>query len=172
VTGTPAERHLSRRRIRATLFAGAAVSLAAMILYAARPHRGFVGEYHAHPDLGDPIYRRVDRAIHFDWRKDGPARLRRRWFGVRWTGTLEVPAEEPYTFHLQGDGEIRLVIDDRVVIATPSTGPFQEQATVRLGAGSHALRVEYANRMGLGAVALDWASPSFPRRPVDRRDVK
>ncbi len=66
------------------------------------------------------------------------------WFGIRFTGDLEVPAEGDYGFALISDDGTRLWIDGHLVIENDGIHPpIRVSATAHLGEGLHDVVVEY-----------------------------
>jgi hypothetical protein len=132
----------------------------------APPAQGLRGEYFDNFD--DPRAVRVDPAINFDWSKDAPiATVGREFFSARWTGEISIAAAETFTFETSSDDGVRLVIDDKPVLAN-WTGHFatMDSGTIALTAGLHRIRLEYF-QLDLGAsLQLYWSSATTPRALV------
>lgn len=87
---------------------------------------------------------------------------------ARFTGELEVPKEEAYTFYMIGDDGFRLYIDDELVIDFWQQAWDKEQVSepITLTAGRHDIRVEYLQGWGGAYVKLQWESPSIEKQVV------
>lgn len=87
---------------------------------------------------------------------------------ARFTGELEVPKEEAYTFYMIGDDGFRLYIDDELVIDFWCQDWDKEQKSepITLTEGRHDIRVEYLQGWGGAYVKLEWESASTPREVV------
>ncbi len=87
---------------------------------------------------------------------------------ARFTGELEVPKEEAYTFYMIGDDGFRLYIDDQLIIDFWQQAWDKEQKSepVTLTAGRHDIRVEYLQGWGGAYVKLQWESPSIEKQVV------
>lgn len=131
------------------------------------------GEYFANRSLsGAPAFTRNDEKIEFNWGAGSPdRRLPNDNFSVRWTRTLPFEAGD-YRFYARSDDGLRLWLDGWLVIEDWNdggrlrTGDFQN-----LGAGNHALRIEYFESAGdayqtiwwqkVGPIS-DWRGEYFP----------
>lgn len=123
---------------------------------------------------GNPTETRTDATVNYNWKFTGSpaAALPAETFSSRWTGTVEAPFSENYTFTTLSDDTIRLWIDDRLVIDnTTPHGPAIDKATVPLTAGHrHAIKVEHTEQGGEASMKLLWSSPNTPQQviPVER----
>ena len=60
---------------------------------------------------------RIDPAVDFNWGLNAPVPgIARDTFSVRWTGQVEAPFTETYTFTVQADDGVRLWVDDQLLI--------------------------------------------------------
>jgi hypothetical protein len=123
------------------------------------------GEYYANLTLsGPPALARDDVAISFDWGQGAPANgLPDDGFSARWTRTLKFDAGT-YRFSLRSDDGVRLWIDGILQIDEwHNSGGQTFTRDVQLGAGNHALRIEYFENTG-GALIY------FTYQPVEDFD--
>ena len=89
-------------------------------------------------------------------------------FGFVFTGTLEVPADGNYLFHLDSDDGSRLILNGKVALdydGIHGTGAARD-AKVELHKGRVPLRFEYfQNEHGFG-LDLSWEGPGVEKRPL------
>ncbi|CAG0937750.1 beta-glucosidase [Thermoflexales bacterium] len=108
------------------------------------------GEYFANKTLsGQPALTRDDASIGFEWGHGAPANgLPVDGFSVRWTRTLKFEAGI-YRFSLRSDDGVRLWIDGILQIDEwHNSGGQTFTRDVQLGAGDHALKIEYFEDTG------------------------
>ena len=126
---------------------------------------GLTGQYFATMDLSGPALTRTDPVIDFTWDGTPPiAGIGLTGYSVRWTGTIQAPTTETYTFHASSDDGVRLTVDGHQLIdqwvdqaLTESTG------TIALTAGhSYAITMEYYQHSGGATARLLWSTPSSP----------
>lgn len=108
------------------------------------------GEYFANKTLsGQPALTRDDASISFEWGQGAPANgLPVDGFSVRWTRTMKFGAGV-YRFSLRSDDGVRLWIDGILQIDEwHNSGGQTFTRDVQLGAGDHALKIEYFEDTG------------------------
>jgi hypothetical protein len=117
--------------------------------------KGLLGSYFNSQDLsGDVKFQRVDPFILFDWGQNPPRVDMNRDFSVRWTGQLEAPTTDTYTFSGTADDSIKAFIGDKQLIGE----------SIDLVAGQkYDFRVEFRDREGAAFFTLFWESPGTPR---------
>ncbi len=83
------------------------------------------------------------------------------WFGVTWTGVLNVPAAGNYKFRLTSDDGSDLYIDNQGVINHGGNHPFDEKESevINLYQGNHAARVRFYNNASRWGIKLEWKKP-------------
>ncbi len=140
-------------------------------------HFGLKGEYFDNVELqGSPSMTRVDQQVEFDWNAAAPSKaISPSHFGVRWTGTMQVPVVGDYTFSFTlahcypcGDAEsVKVYFDSKPVSDQPipaseyrSSGlqPF----TLRFAdTRPHSIRLEYTHKAKLfgAGITLNWMPP-------------
>lgn len=84
---------------------------------------------------------------------------------AQFTGELEVPKEEAYTFYMTGDDGFRLYIDGDLVIDfwCQKWELEQKSRPVTLKEGRHDIKVEYLQGWGGAWLKMEWESPSIAR---------
>jgi hypothetical protein len=116
------------------------------------------GEYFTNRDVfGAPALVRNDNTINFNW---GPGSFAPGYpvdnFSARWTRSLSF---EPgvYRFHAIVDDGVRFYMDGLLAMDDWRVGSRREIITdLTLGAGNHALRVEYFEALGDAMVMFWW----------------
>ena len=140
---------------------------------------GLQAEYFASSAFaGTPVLRRIDKQIDFNWDSASPVpHVPFMDFGVRWTGTISVPAPGAYHFaaHLfrtsgcEEHEQFAVWIDGKLIATNSMT--VHEQAHSSCSSGfdysfadtkEHDLRVEYAhvNRFNAAGIILQWNAPA------------
>jgi 4-amino-4-deoxy-L-arabinose transferase-like glycosyltransferase len=112
--------------------------------------RGLVGRYYDNLEGdGQPLFRRVDHEIDFQWPLDAPIS---RPFAVEWTGVI-ISDGEARTLALETDAPARVWIDGDLVIDAPT----QSQGELRLARGHHEITIRAAFPDGGVPLQLIWA---------------
>ncbi len=124
---------------------------------------GLLAEYYEELDFAGKKITRSDLTVNFDWAAGSPApAMGADNFTVRWTGFVEPPASELYTFSVLVDDGVRLWVDDQLLInAWVDQGATLHNGTIELSAGKkHRLKMEFYERGGLAVAKLFWSSRS------------
>ena len=135
---------------------------------------GLKGEYYNNTELKDPmVLTRKDLNINFDWGSKSPAPdvVNADSFSVRWTGELEVPDTDTYTFSIYALGEdgIRLWVDDIPLIDSwesfdPSAS--ENRPSIDLIKGRVSIRLEFRETAWGASCKLFWKTPSMIEREI------
>jgi hypothetical protein len=158
------------RALRWLLLGLVAVTILRVTLVATAPPSGFVASYWASAARDKPLERstdflsldsatRVDRALdlsgdqfpvgffndaaRFNFGPDAQPGRDQLPFSVRWQGWLEVASDGERRFALDSVGLARVALDDVELLRTADDGRQHVEASTRLSAGQHALRVDY-----------------------------
>ena len=124
------------------------------------------GEYYDNRDLrGAPVEVRNDPEINFDWTGQPPAQgIAPENYSVRWTQSRNIPAGT-YRFTVWVDDGVRLWVDGNLVIDGWQEGAIKNYvADVDLNEGTHEVRVEYFQAIGVAIVQLQIG---YVQQPVD-----
>jgi beta-glucosidase len=136
---------------------------------------GLTGEYFNSRDFsGQPVLKRTDRNINFNWDKVIPvAGLQRDNYAVRWTGTFTPPAAGDYKlgvrvnycYACENAEGFRLYLDDKVVVESGGKGTGERGAVIQGSlhfddAKSHPIRLEYLHGSGSAGIDLTWDAPA------------
>jgi hypothetical protein len=132
---------------------------------------GLKGEYFNNVDLsGPPVLVRIDPQINFYWNPgpNPPPGVNEDNFSVRWTGELEAPFSEPFTFIIGCDDGARmylngeLIIDDWGAAGHDYTETYSQPIDLVEGR-YYSMVVEGFELGGEAEWRLFWQSPSLPR---------
>ncbi|UCE47550.1 MAG: hypothetical protein JSW47_18370, partial [Phycisphaerales bacterium] len=141
---------------------------------------GLRGDYYTGVDLRDHVLSRTDPQINFNWGLSGPDQaVGDDNYSIRWTGDLDVPISETYSFYPKVQGGMRLWIDDQLIIDKwqdygiderwQDHFPVEHYQAIYLEAGMCSIVMEFAYRQSFGGgavVVLFWGSPSMPRQVI------
>jgi beta-glucosidase len=145
--------------------------------------QGLTGEYFASSALsGKSVLTRVDPQVDFDWNAASPAPgVPAKDFGVRWTGTVTVPAVGDYTFGVTvthcypcNDRETYTIyLDDKQVASYASDEAKDSRSSSTPDfhlhfddTRPHAFRIDYTHHAQLfgAGISLTWQPPAEPLR--------
>ena len=116
----------------------------------------WLGQYYDNMLLeGDPSVTRDDAAIDFDWDQGAPdPRISQDWFSARWTRNLWLNTGT-WRFTTTTDDGVRLWVDNTLLVDEWHEQPAMTySADVLLGAGYHAIRMEYFDSLGYAVARL------------------
>ena len=89
------------------------------------------------------------------------------YFGLEFTGYLEVPADGLYTFNVASDDGSRLWIGDQMVIDNDGLhGVRDVTGLIRLAAGLHPIRVTFFEHAGGQALEVSYEGPDVPKQAI------
>lgn len=133
---------------------------------------GLAAAYYLNADWqGEPVHRRVDPQLDFDWQK--PPWPLPPPFSIEWTGTLEIERDGDYEFVLESDDGSILEIDDRVVVDNGGDHPIRARSgSIRLSEGTHPVRIRYFNRLLGGVLRWKWRAPGGQLETVPARVLR
>jgi beta-glucosidase len=140
------------------------VPVPSSVLHAPDGVRGLRAEFFTNKNLeGEPILRRVDEAVNFDWGMSTPAAgVPVDDFSVRWTGKLVPTISGTYRFGAIADDGVRIYLDGKLIAEDwTEHAPTTVTGEVTLEAGkSYDVKMEYYESK-IGAVAkLVWQPPT------------
>jgi glucose/arabinose dehydrogenase len=122
------------------------------------PSAPFTASYYDNPSLsGSPVLTRKDPRIDFVWQAGAPDPIvPADNFSARWS-TTQYFAAGRYRFSTVSDDGVRLYIDNKLVIDQwkPQSAAVHDHV-IDLGAGNHALRMEYYDGGGDAVAKLTW----------------
>ncbi len=141
---------------------------------------GLRADYYTGVDLRNHVLTKMDPQINFNWSLSGPdEEVGDDNFSVRWTGEIDVPISETYSFYPKVQGGVRLWVDDRLLIEKwqdydiderwQEHMPVEYHRTIYLEARTYSIVMEFAYRQSFGGgavVQLSWGSPSLPKQLI------
>jgi lysophospholipase L1-like esterase len=156
----------ARYRVRA--LSADAISAPSLSVSAAENGSGLAGAYCKGRDLAEPAIVRVDAGINFPTGPSGVDGIGAENFSVRWSGTLDAPADGAYTIAATADDGVRLWLDGQLVIDQwKDQAPTEYMAQVQLKAGQPAdLVLEYYQGGGGAAITLAWSGPGLAKEVI------
>jgi alpha-L-fucosidase len=121
---------------------------------------------------GDPTVTRPDPGVNYNWKFTGspdPA-IPAEPFAGRWTGTVEAPFTERYTFSTVSDDTVRLWVNGQLIIDnTTPHGPAVDRGTIDLRAGQrYSIQLEHTEQGGEASMKLIWSSPNTPQQVIPK----
>jgi beta-glucosidase len=135
---------------------------------------GLKGEYFDNVNFaGAPAMTRIDPQVQFDWNAATPDKsISASHFGVRWTGTIEVPVAGDYAFSFRlahcypcGDAEgVKLFFDDKPLADQPVSASDHRSSGLApfslhfADTKPHVIRIEYTHQARLfgAGITLNW----------------
>ncbi len=134
---------------------------------------GLTAAYFNDLDFTGRTATRIDPQINFNWGNAGPIFLfGGDTFSARWTGQLEAPASDTYTFSARSSDGMRVWLDGQLIIDRWVDQGVTETTSlpIRLDAGKrYDLKVEYYEQTGEAQAHLSWSSGAFPKMTVPSR---
>jgi hypothetical protein len=86
-------------------------------------------------------------------------------FSVRWTGTILPPAKGAYTFYLDGDGQVKLFVNGKLLIHKTVPGRKESSKDIKLAGGQLVeIKIEYVHMSGDPTLHIAWSGPGFVRQ--------
>ena len=152
---------------------------------AASGTEGLKGEYfHATISANewqDLVLTRIDPMVDFNWGADSPEPgvVNSDNFTVRWTGTIEVPTSETYTFHTQADDGVRLWVNNELIIDTWTWSKTWHvtQPPIEFGSGDitltagqqYEIKLEHYEHGSNAMCKLSWSTPTLTQEIIPSR---
>ena len=132
-------------------------------------NRGLLATYYGESDFRGRTLTRVDPTLDFEWTSSDPAPgITRTNFSVRWSGLVKADYAEEYTFYVLADEQVRLWIDDKLVIDRPDQSWLSEnRGSLPLAAGEkYPVRLETISHNGTAVAKLMWSSASISKTNI------
>lgn len=109
--------------------------------------------------------------INFDWRERAPdANVPMDHFSARWTGWIEAPETDDYTFFILSDDGVRFWIGDSefpLINEWRELPLVENSATIRLiGGVRYPIKIEYFEGPNIAAITLFWSRAKQKKKEV------
>ncbi|MDB4690160.1 PA14 domain-containing protein [Verrucomicrobia bacterium] len=139
---------------------------------------GLIGEYYKVSGNRDRFIRRLNRATPFFLRIDPKIDFPNTSDGfygtklndqflVRWHGSLKIPSDGTYHFHLSSDDGSRLSIDGKSILDFLGPHSFGEKSVMlELGKGKHEIELLYEEIGGGQGCQLAWTPPGEKKQII------
>ncbi|MBL7189188.1 MAG: hypothetical protein ISS70_22905 [Phycisphaerae bacterium] len=137
---------------------------------------GLFGQYYLSSGEDPPVnpwqalvLERLDPTVDFNWGGGSPdLSIRTNDFTVRWTGEVEAPTSETYTFHTQSDEGIRLWVNDEMLIDNwTSHTNTHDSGNIALTRGQrYPIRLEFYEDDDNARCELSWSTPTIAREAI------
>lgn len=122
---------------------------------------GLTGEYFNNVQVnGNPVVKRVDNAINFDWTLYSPdqARINYDFYSVKWTGKIKSSLAGTYKIGFEGNDGYRLYLNGKLIIdnwKSQSYGTKLADFTFEKGK-EYDIRAEFFESQGYAKLKLIW----------------
>jgi hypothetical protein len=140
---------------------------------------GIKGEYFHHdggtphnpPELAfqNPVLTRTDENIAFQWGNDSPdAAINADDFAVKWTGEVEAPFTDTYTFYTTTDDGVILWVDGQEILRNwTDHGSTEDRGEIDLvGGRTYSIEMWWYERGGGAIAELRWSSPRIAKQII------
>lgn len=156
------KRWIAQQRVHPALMAGIFAMLALVFLTSSSMNLNaqsgsWTARYWNNRTLsGDPVLVRSEGSINYDWGAGSPApEVQVDNFSAEWTQTVNIPAGT-YRFTITTDDGMRVFVDNTVVIESWFDSQVRTvTADVFLGAGDHAIKVQYYEAGGVAVAKFN-----------------
>ncbi|HXT12522.1 MAG TPA: FN3 associated domain-containing protein [Candidatus Angelobacter sp.] len=122
-----------------------------------------------------PTLARTDAMVNFDWSTVGPdPSIGQTNFATRWTGAVQPPFGETYTFTVMANDGVRLWVNDQLLIDDwhAHSATVTNSGSILLNAQQlYNLRLDYFQQTGNAMATLLWSSPSTAQAIVPQTQL-
>ena len=134
----------------------------------------FKVQYYLDPNFVTPAKESVTPLIDFDLNEekgtnvpDSTIKMPDKNWSVRWTGTILAPQSGDYTFSVDGDNAIKVILGGKTIIdkTQPERAVATGTATLMSGAATP-IEVDYIHATGRSSLHLDWSGPGVERQAL------
>ena len=135
---------------------------------------GLQGDYYDNMDFTVLRVTRTDSTINFDWGTGSPdPSIGVDTFSVRWTGQIETPFSQTYTFYTVSDDGVRLWVNGQLIIDNwTDHAPTENSGTITLTGGQrYNIQLDFYENGGGTVAQLSWSSPSIAKEIVPQSQL-
>ena len=134
----------------------------------------FAVEYYRDASFGALAKKSVTPLIDFDLgtergtgSPDASAGVPQENFSTRWTGNILPPAKGSYKFFVDGDGQVRLWVNGKLLVNQKSSGSGEASKKIKLTGGQPvAVKIEYVHATGDPHLHISWSGPGFEKKSL------
>jgi len=88
-------------------------------------------------------------------------------WSVRWTGQIAAPQSGDYTFTVDGDNAVKVIVDGQTVIDKTQPERTVASGNAMLTGGQPVpIEIDYVHATGLSSLHLDWSGPGLDKQAV------
>jgi hypothetical protein len=135
---------------------------------------GLQGDYYDNMDFTALTLTRTDPTVNFDWGTGSPnPSIGVDTFSVRWTGQIETPFSQTYTFYTVSDDGVRLWLNGQLIIDNwTDHAPTENSGAVTLAGGQrHNIQMDFYENGGGALAQLSWSSPSIAKEVIPQSQL-
>lgn len=117
---------------------------------------------------------RTDATVNFNWGNGSPAAgISVDTFTVRWTGAVQPPVSDTYTFYATTDDGVRVWINNQLIIDNwVDQSPTEKSGSVQMVAQQrYNIRMEYYENGGGAQASLSWGSSALSKTIVPQTQL-
>lgn len=131
--------------------------------------RGLRCELFKEPNFTELAKTRIDYSLDFAWSSAAPdIDVPGNAFSGRWTGFIRAPVAGRYKFIVHHDDDVRMWIDERLVIERGDVG--RAEAFIELTGKPQSIRVEIQDLHGNAGLGVAWLLPGAEREALVSAD--
>lgn len=131
----------------------------------------FTVEYYKDAHFGDLAKKSVTPMIDFDLgtergtgSPDASAGVPQENFSIRWTGKILPQAKGNYTFYADGDNQVKILVNSKLVVDKKTAGRKEVSKKIKLAANAPAeVKIEYSHATGDPALHIYWSGPGLQK---------
>lgn len=135
---------------------------------------GLQGDYYDNMDFTVPRVTRTDATVNFDWGTGSPdPSIGVDTFSARWTGQVETPFSQTYTFYTVSDDGVRLWVNGQLIIDNwTDHAPTENAGTITLTGGQrYNIQMDFYENGGGALAQLSWSSPSIAKEIIPQSQL-
>jgi len=135
---------------------------------------GLQGDYYDNMDFTVLRITRTDPTVNFDWGTGSPdPSIGVDTFSVRWTGQIETPFSQSYTFYTVSDDGVRLWVNGQLIIDNwTDHAPTENSGSITLSGGQrYNIQMDFYENGGGAVASLSWSSPSIAKEIIPRSQL-
>ena len=117
---------------------------------------------------------RTDPTVNFNWGTGSPAAgISVDTFTVRWTGAVQPPTSDAYTFYATTDDGVRLWINNQLIVDNwVDQSPTEKSGSIAMVAQQrYNIRMDYYENGGGAQASLSWGSPAISKAIIPQTQL-